>query len=464
MTRRRRLALVVVYAHFLALAADGLWSYFTPDDMMNLYGYWSKPLSRLLLDGLPLFSSGYRPAGALFYVPVFHVFGFDPLPFRVVCFLLLALNLYLNFAFVHRLTGSSAAAIVSALLFSYHAHFADLYYSSGAVYDLLAFVFFYSCLLLYVGIRQTERVPTAWQHACLCVLFWLALNSKEISAMLPVVLLAYECCYKNAVRAMRKSCLRWAVGPGRCILTFGLLGGAHMLPRLLGGGSMASNPAYRPELSLGAYLENLRHYLGLLLYCHEGMTGFAAASIVIAMPLLALLLKNGNLVFSWLLFVIVSLPVMFIAARGAFVLYLPYLGMTMYAGVVFAAAARPVFETLRRRTAVALGTLGAAALVLYNVHDGGKPQATGWVRPEQAKVREVADRVSGRYKTLGKGVRVLLINSPFPDDDYGPLFILRLYYLDRSLQVKWLKQKGSLSPEALAQYDHVFEFPEARAR
>ena len=77
-------ASLTIAAVFLFLAGDGLSAYFTPDDMMNLYGAWFRPV---LEQG--------RPLGALVYRAIFAVFGLDPLPYRMVCFLLLAGNLVL---------------------------------------------------------------------------------------------------------------------------------------------------------------------------------------------------------------------------------------------------------------------------------------------------------------------------------------------------------------------------------
>src|SRR5207247_3480443 len=122
-------AIAVIIGFFLVFAGDGLSAYFTPDDMMNLYDAWFRPLV------------AQRPAGVLFQRGIFAVFGLNPLPFRIACFLMLLANLLLLYAFCVRLSQSREVAALACLLGAYHAHLADLYYSTGTVYDLLCLCF-----------------------------------------------------------------------------------------------------------------------------------------------------------------------------------------------------------------------------------------------------------------------------------------------------------------------------------
>src|SRR3989442_15774505 len=50
-TLRAALVIAAVLCMF-AFAADGLGAYFTGDDLMNTYGYWSRPVSQLLKEGV----------------------------------------------------------------------------------------------------------------------------------------------------------------------------------------------------------------------------------------------------------------------------------------------------------------------------------------------------------------------------------------------------------------------------
>ncbi len=89
------LLVLIAFGWLLLFAHDGLTAPFSGDDLMNLHGYLSRTPVSLMLDNLRYWSTSYRPLGGLFYVALYSWFGFDPLPFRVACFGLLALNLSL---------------------------------------------------------------------------------------------------------------------------------------------------------------------------------------------------------------------------------------------------------------------------------------------------------------------------------------------------------------------------------
>jgi hypothetical protein len=83
----------------------------------------------------------------MFYLIIYKIFGFNPFPFRFVCFALLLINLYLAYRFIESLSNSRATGFLAALLLCYHAWFVDLYYSTGTVYDLLCFLFYFSSFI-----------------------------------------------------------------------------------------------------------------------------------------------------------------------------------------------------------------------------------------------------------------------------------------------------------------------------
>ena len=455
-------AAAVVLVHFFALAGDGLRSGFMPDDMMNLYGYWTKPAWRLTADLLNPFSAAYRPAGALFYTPLFAFFGLEPQPFRTVCFVLLVANLGLAFLLIRRLSNSFAAAILGALLFSYQAHLSDLYYSAAAIYDLLAAFFYYGCLLRYIQARQRDHRIGWGRCAVLCVLFWLALNSKEIAITLPAVLLAREITGAGCLPCESHLRARLAAG-WRCLACMTVLGVVYLTPRLSGPAPMTSNLAYHPVWSAQTYLDNLSHYLSLLLYRPQQLSAAATMVLCAAALAAALLVRSRILTFAWLLFMLGSLPVMFIPARGAFVTYVPALGLAMYLAVPAAKAAQTLSRTTRnvptaeRATAPAgLAALAALAVLLYSVHRAHNPLAAGWVAREEGKLRQVFEAASQLRTRLQPGARVLLQGDPFAEDDWAPVLALRLYYRDPDLHVDRVADPSPLPQATAGAYDAVF--------
>src|SRR4051812_12910409 len=159
---------------------------------MNLHDHLRRGPVRLVLDNLRYWSTAYRPLGGLFYVALYRIFGFHPLPFRAACFGLLALNLGLLGRFTFRLSGSREVAFLAMLLGGYHAWFVDLYYSTGTVYDLLCYAFFLGAFDVYLGIREQGRDLTWRDVAIVTVLYVCALNAKEMAVTFPVLLAIYE--------------------------------------------------------------------------------------------------------------------------------------------------------------------------------------------------------------------------------------------------------------------------------
>ena len=71
-------------AWFGYFAYDSLSVHFAPDDMMNLAGYWRTKPAQLVTSHVLLWRGFYRPMGGVFYLPLFHAFGFNPAPYHAV--------------------------------------------------------------------------------------------------------------------------------------------------------------------------------------------------------------------------------------------------------------------------------------------------------------------------------------------------------------------------------------------
>src|ERR1035438_1380801 len=81
---------VALLAWFVYLVRGGLASWFSADDLMNMHIYWARPWPALLKANLAFWSTFYRPAGGLFYRPIFDLWGFHPLPFHIAALALLS--------------------------------------------------------------------------------------------------------------------------------------------------------------------------------------------------------------------------------------------------------------------------------------------------------------------------------------------------------------------------------------
>jgi len=423
-------------AFFFWLAGPGLGAYFFPDDMMNLYGCWSQPVSRLVADNL-LLVTAVRPLGAVFYRPLFAWFGFNPLPFRAVCFTLLLVNLYLGYAVARRLSGSVEIALLAALAGAYHASFSDLYYSSGTIYELLCYLCYFGALLYYVRLRQAERVPGTAQLAVLGLVSVAALDAKEMAVTLPLMLAAYEWLFHRE-RSWRGAAVAAAVTT------------VFVLGRVFGPASLASNAAYRAELSLHAFLDTWSHYLNMLFYVDQKFTPAMAAGLLAALAVAAWASRSAHLKFCWLLIVIGMLPVSFIAKRSLYVIYVPFLGWTLYAATLLQWASVAIAPRWRGRAA-ALFLATAAALA--PLHAWRTPYAMQWTPFAQQQVRTTLEQFSAQLPSLPRGAKILFLDDPLPADDWLLTFILRLHYRDATLEVARARRMDHV-PTAQEQASH----------
>src|ERR1700674_4700173 len=80
---REVIAAFFVLGFFLYFCLRALQVRFALDEMMNMYWYWSAGIWRVGWAALTFSNSVIRPMGALYYLLLFKMFGFNPLPFNV---------------------------------------------------------------------------------------------------------------------------------------------------------------------------------------------------------------------------------------------------------------------------------------------------------------------------------------------------------------------------------------------
>jgi len=469
--RSRRTAALLVSISFgwlLLFAHNGIRAPFSGDDLMNLHGYLSQPASALLLDNLRFWSTSYRPLGGLFYVSLWDAFGFNPLPFRLACFALLALNLGLLWRFTLRLSGSREIAFLALLLAGYHAWFVDLYYSTGTVYDLLCYAFFLGAFNFYLGIRGRGAGLSWRQTGILTALYICALNAKEMAVTLPLLLAAYEAVYQ--ARAVRDGRLAWLVREGRGVLICGLATALYVAGKLTGPGSLAEVPAYHISISPVRYLHTFFIYLNPLLYQDHVFRSPNTSQLLLAMLAAALLLRSRPLLFAWCFVIFSLLPVAFIAHYAGFFLYLPMAGWALYAAVMLSKARAFLLALLiraakpgetwaaRMRMASIAALPPLLALFLAPHHWSESARTLRLFESVQPPTRELSTELLALRPSLPKGARVLYLDDPLPKDGYTLLFLTRLLYHDMSIAV----ERAPQSPTPRGGFDAIFIFRDGR--
>ena len=446
-TLLRILPFLLVVCYFLYFAANGLSTWFTGDDLMNLqvmHGCFTIPLYRIALAVFNPFSSYYRPLGGLFYRLIYAVAGFHPEPFRDACFALLLANLWVAYRLLRRISGSTEAALLGVLLFAYHAQLYELYLSTGTIYDILCFTFFTLALDVYLRFRRPGGGLAAPAWAALLLLDLLALQSKEMAWTLPLVLLLVIAV--KPPRPFRPASL------GPCLAT-GLLTLAPVFPRILGPTGLSASPFYQPNLTLGYLLSNYAHYWGFVFYAPRAVPVAVMLASWLVMGLLAWFLRSRPMCFGLLFWMITLVPVGFIRPRGGYVLYLPLLGIALYFGVL-AARLRDSIPAPRtvlwRRTSQALLFLVLAA-GLAAAHARHRSMSAGFLAAQE-QTRNLAAQLLQLHPTLPHHSHTLFVEDPF-QAEWFLAYLFRLLYHDPTLWVDSASTHPHVRP-----YDFVFRY------
>jgi hypothetical protein len=460
---------LLLAAYFFRLTRASLHVYFTGDDLMNLYRSWFYSAGRLVKANLLFFlnSDFIRPMGGVWYRAIFGFAGFHPFWFHASNLAILAGNIWLTYSVARRLAGSREIAALTALAMAYQPRLASLYFDTGFVYDALCYFFLFATLALYLRVRARGATLRPWQWAALLVLYICALNSKEMAVMLPAFLGSYELLYHPPRDWQPATLRRWLPREGRATLLAGAVAVLFVVGRSLGPLSLARNPAYQPSLTWAQFLFTSRHFAGDFFVMPTWPAG-PQLLLWIALAAIACLARSRVLGFAWLYLMLSPLPVAFILPRGCSQYYVCLFGWALYTAVLLAKLAAsftrdvPLPEWwLTRARGAALFVVSMA--VLYSAF---KP--LGYADMANVTVVAPANRntvaqLHAAAPAIRSGSRLLFLNDPVGPDIYDLLFIVRLSYADRSLEVSRLKQMPHPpSDREIAAYDYVFDYRDGR--
>lgn len=471
------LAGLFIACFFLFFTWRGLLSYFTGDDMMNLYSYWSQPVISLVKANIFFWTPYYRPFGGVVYRTIFAIFGFNPFPLYIVYFAAMLANLWLAYLVLRRLGGSREIGTIATLLYAFHGKLDYLYYNAGSMYDVFCFLFFMSALLLYLRARMDGRFLGVWGTLGFLVLFVCALNSKEMAAALPVIVLVYELMFHPPDFRSLRALIRWCLREGRMALLGGLCVLIY-LPGKLGAGGLAQNIDYVPSYTWARWLQDTGAYLGSLLYRNDpnrplGITPLTPLGVAIfyaTLIAIAVRLRSRVAWFGLLFLVITLLPVSFIPARLGFVLYLPLAGMALFVAVCLVQFKESLCGLFSEALDGGVPTSGGAswsrfasialfvatALVMAAVGYRYWPPAPN---PQNSPYKNTIAELSRLYPSLPQGSKLLFVHSAL-DYNWDLVFLLRLYYRDSHLFLTELNGPPAqrIPLDRLPRYDHIFDF------
>jgi hypothetical protein len=418
--RRWKTAVVVLAlaAWFLGHAWKGLTVYFQGDDSMNLYQAWVLPPWKILAANLWPFTTVYRPLGTAFYRLGFGLLGWHPLGFRVAAYLLMLANIGLLYRVAKLVTSSTEIGVLAALLGSYHPRLMDIYLSGGTIYDVLCCTCFLLALCLYL-----QKHPVLF-----LICYVLALNSKEMAAGLPLVLLAYEWIYRRRI--------------GSPAAWLSLLITAIVFFIKKSSPSFVNVPDYWLHITLHQFFATTRPLVAEVFYLSGGALNNSKTVLVFALTWgIALAARSKPLLFAAAFLTLTPLPINFITYRGFFVMYLPLAGWAIFIATALVEGRDWLLKTVWKRLPLIegsweperIGLFLFTAYLLFSLQ-GHDVRSFDAVDPSQANLRTLRESLAVR-PNLPTGGRVLLLHDPFPRDVYDPLFVVRMNYGDATLTV-----------------------------
>lgn len=461
-----RIACVLFLAsYFVAFAADGLGAYFTPDDggnLVKMHEYWERSLADMAGSALTVATGAYRPLGGIYYLALYRLAGFHPLPFRAVCLALMLANLLLAFSLLRRLSGSVEAALLGALLIAHHPALIWLFYSSGMIYEILCFQFYFLALLCYWKWRQEGAATLSWTRvALLLALAACALDSKEMGMTLPATLLLLEVIYFPRQWRSWRDVARFVVGQGRAVLAMALLTTLVVAAKVLTTNPLSDDPRYHVH-SFRSVIDTMRGYQSALLYLGLDGGGIPTAGLLLlwtVMAALAFAFRSRPMKFGLCLMIATLAPICVIEPRGGYMLYLPLMGWALFLGSFFAEVCDRLIglaDPAWLRVALRRACVILAAAAIAGGHARLRAQLTPAIHREHDAERRIIGQLLELHPRLDSDSFLLLENDPLPPG-WGLSFFTQLAYADPSINLERSKMMDRPpTPAEKNLYDHVF--------
>jgi hypothetical protein len=388
-------------------------NYFFADD----WAWLDAAVTRPVLSQLRLFPDqpyNDRPAGALFINALYHIFGLNPVGFHAVFLAVHLLNVILAFWIARRLLQSEKLAFCSALLFGCWGSALRAPTWVAAAFDLLCCTFLLLALLAHVE----KKSP--WLTAGLLVL---ALRTKEVAIVFPLLLVAHEVLSsprwtKERIRRIVRSC-------GPALLVMGVYGAVYLdLHRRF---PIPEANQYHITIGFGPFFWGMEFYLRSLFYLDAFHPLITAAFLMMLVGCLAMRWSAESMGLSG--FVLFLLPVAFLAKqRGELYLYLPSAFFWMGVIALLRRGLLWLWESFPARTvenlAVAIALL--AAIGQYWLY----LPTVNWSLGQFRMFRTSADTLQRVMPSPAPNTRLFIYGLPVYMNifDFGPCFSVRLIY------------------------------------
>jgi hypothetical protein len=442
--------LVVFFAVFHARVPR---AHFGLDEMANLYGYWHRPLWKTALAIPAIWTKVLRPTGAVYYLPLYRLFGLNPHPFGMVRVAFLFANTLLFWRLTAQIVRSEWVAILAAFPVAYHADLGNLAYDGAFIYDVLCGGFYFAALLYYVHARRHRARLEIPQFCVFLALYLAALGSKEMAVSLPVLILAYELLFARPKPS-------W----GPCLASAAITA-LFIAAKTTGADALTAMGGYQPEFSWPRFSESSVRFLNTIFYTNS----FSIPAVLALWGLLLILgiwkltrpLPDPRWLFLWTWIIVTPLPLAFLPGRGAATLYIVAAGWAMLAAmsarVLVRWLSRRLFGDVPLRWGMTAGLLAAVALYAHETQRRDRRLIADYLR-EGHETQQAIDQFKALRIHPARGSRIVFLNDPFPAS-YHTVFIAALFWDDPSLEIH-LQSHDYLPDPQLARMNYVFDWSE----
>jgi hypothetical protein len=444
-----------VLAYFIYFARDGLYAHFIHDDPANIAYYWSRGVWPLIRAQFEFFSTYLRPMGGLFYLPIYHFAGFNPLPYRAVGLSLLLLNTALFYRVAKLVSDSERVAWLAAILVCCHPQLMDMIYQNSNIYDVLCFGFYFAALAWYLGIRTRDQFLNWRQIAAFVAIYVCALDSKEMAVTLPVTLALFELLFHPPRGIAPKVGLTWLNREGRVTCVAASFTAIYLIGKTFGSDPLIAVPAYHPELTVWKFMTSITGNIQTLFYLPEWFGPAYVVCAVAALLTFAWVRRSRFVAFCVLFAILSELPIAFIGRSGS-CLYIPLAAWAMLVSAAVWAAARLVASVFRDRT-VRLVVEGALAAVFVFLNARQVWSETQRVRPffydTQAATWSVIQQFARLKINPQRGAKIAFFHDPLPSPTTA--YLAQLRFQDPGLRV--LLNAGPPMERDFSMMDYIFD-------
>jgi hypothetical protein len=202
----------------------------------------------------------------------------------------------------------------------------------------------------------------------------------------------------------------------------------------------AAATGYKVELSVRQVSANLENYFGTLLLRPGGVPARAGAGLLAFLAAVAVITRSRHLLFGLALFLPGLALALVVPQRSLYMLYVPLLGLWLYAAWFLWRLASPIRVSAQWRGAALMAVVIALLAPRYREF---KPHGLVWAERERDKVGRVLRLMESTCPVMPQGSRVLFLDDDM-EDDWVMLFLLRLKHHDPTLEV--LRARHGMDP------------------